>query len=222
MKQIILSLFLSIIFAGCTFGNKSANVKKIIHQKHIDLSGKTYSEDISIYGKIDPELKVALKVDFEGSKTSDGCFGRSGGWSSFRITTASVSSKTGDTYKLSLPLKWEDAMGENVCDYYVHRVYMTVSYPEKKAYSTMILALPSDYDDYFAIDGKNYLQYARDYKARHLTGLSNYKCVYSKDTTPKLICKSNLDVSNIKANDTLPNSLSYGITISLKKSKESP
>ncbi len=216
MKNICLSLFLLLIFTGC-FGNKQMLVSKSIHQDYISLNGKKYKEDISIYGEVDERLKVELVAKFEAFKTSDECSGRTSGWSSFKVSTVSVSSENNDSFKLALPFNWEESIGENLCDYYIKEVYISVSYPKKKGWSVIHLLMPKDNDNYFKIDGKLYFKYARDYKVRYLTGLSSLRCTYDEK---KLICKSGLDDTKIKIADKMPGSLRYGVSIYLRDKSE--
>ncbi len=219
MKNIYLTLFMLAVFTGC-LGDKLTLANKAIHQDYISLNGKKYKEDISIYGEIDPRLKVELIAKFEAFKSIDGCAGRTGGWASFKISSVTVSSEGSDSYKLSLPYKWEDSMGENVCDYYIKEVYINVSYPKKKGWSVTHLLMPKDNDNYFKIDGKLYFKYARDYKVRYLTGLSSLRCTYDKSAEEKFTCKSGLDDKKIKITDKMPSSLRYGVSIYLRDKSE--
>ncbi len=219
MKHIYLTLFMLIVFTGC-LGDKLTLANKAIHQDYISLDGKKYKEDISIYGEIDSRLKVELIAKFEAFKSTDGCAGRTSGWSSFKISSVSVLAENSDSYKLSLPYKWEEAIGKNVCDYYIKEVYINVSYPKKKGWSVIHLLMPKDNDNYFKIDGKLYFKYARDYKVRYLTGLSSLRCTYDKDAREKFICISGLDDTKIKIADEMPRSLRYGVSIFLRDKSE--
>ncbi len=219
MKNIYLALFILFIFTGC-FGNKQGLFDKTMHKDYISLDDKKYTEDISIYGKIDKRLKVELIAKFEAFKTSDKCSGRTSGWSSFKVSNISVSSENSDSYRLALPFNWEESMGENLCDYYMKEIFIKVSYPKKNVRNVIHLLMPKDNDNYFKIDGKLYFKYARDYKVRYLTGFSNYRCVYTKSAKDKFICESGLDDTHVKTSDKMLDTLSYGISISLRDKSE--
>ncbi len=219
LKNIYLALLVLSTFTGC-FGNKQTSISKTVHQDYISLDGKKHKEDISIYGEIDKRLKVELVAKFEAFKSTDGCAGRTSGWSSYKVSSVSVSSKNSGSFKLALPYKWEESMGENLCDYYIKEVHISVSYPQKKGWSVIHLLMPKDNDNYFKIDGKLFFKYARDYKVRYLTGLSSFRCVYDKDAREKFVCKSGLNDLSIKTSDEMPGSLSYGVFISLRDMSE--
>ncbi len=212
MKKIYFFIGLLFFLTGCSIGLKPV----IVHKSFIDLKDNNHSEDIVIYGSIDPKLRVDLYIDFESSKTTDTCFGRSGGWGSYKKFTARTSSFGKDEYRLSLPTKWEDSLGENVCDYHIFRVYMRVSLPkgDKSHFTDLLFASNNEKD--FVVNSMPHFDLARDFKVRYLTGISSLRCESSKNTNFKLICESGLDKSSIKKSDTIPGSLAYGITITLK------
>ncbi len=214
MKYIYFIPFVLFFMTGCTLGVKPTTM----YQLKVDVKDRNYSEGIIVSGDIDPNLSVKLKVMFESTKVTDECYKLSLGWSRYSTYTAVDSSSGGSKYRVSLPLEWSSAFGENLCDYRFSKAVLNVWYPQKDISDTLLLVLSGDNENRFRIDDKLYFNLDRDYKPRYLKGISNYQCeVIESDKPLKLSCKSGLDKSNIKKTDTIPIPLHYNIRIMLKE-----
>ena len=193
--------------------------QKTIKSNSVELNASTFKKDFTIYGSTDPKLRIALIVEFEASEPKGDCYNISNGWGSFRKFTASSVSYGKSKFELYVPLKWEDSLGVNDCGYELYDVTLHISMPPQSYVAPLNLLLVADNESDYKLLGKNIFDHDRDYKVRYLTGLSFINCTNkaNKNDSPLLVCKSNLDISNIKKSDTIPSKLGYGINIILSK-----
>ncbi len=213
--------FLSIFFTGCFFlipkdmGEKKRS--SLLYVK--DLNKSNFNETLTVYGRIDPKLKVTLTAVFEATVTKEGCFNRlNNGWPAFVKNRVVDESSDKEEFKLTVPIEWNKSFGDEDCKFELEGISFQVSYPKKKYIDEPIdLLLGSNNESYFRIDAKGYYNLARDYKVRYLTGLSNLNCLADINSDPKFYCESGLSKSNIKKSDFLPSSLSYGVNIFLRE-----
>ncbi len=211
--------FFAAFFTGCSPSfNSIREFLKPDETDSIELKAGTFKEGLTIYGKVDPKLKVSLISTFEGTNTKEKCFSIGNGWSSFSQFKAVSSSYGKDKFKLSVPIEWESILGEDRCDYELYSVSLHIMAKPNRYVQPIDLLLSSDNESEYQILNRRYFNLARDFKVRHLTGISMINCTLrSKDGTQKLICNVDLNESNIVKRDSIPNQLAYGINILLSK-----
>jgi len=192
---------------------------KIIKSYDKELNKSTFKKDFTIYGNTDPKLKITLIAEFEASELKKDCYNISNGWGSFRKFLASTSSYGKSNFELYVPLKWEESLGTNDCGFELYGVTLQISMPPQSYVPPLDLLLVADNESDYKLLGKNIFDHDRDYKVRYLTGLSFINCTNkaNEKNNPQLVCKSNLDISNIKKDDIPPSKLGYGVNIILSK-----
>ena len=201
------------ILTGC---GSSASTKFLsLDTNHTKTENKKHQEKLVIYGRINPELKVTLESDFKATDAQNGCLVNNGGWNFFITVPIEDHSYGKNTYRLSVPIKWENSLGSNRCAYELHSASLHVEYPDNmSSISTTDIILGQNNDDDFRINGQTYGDTNRNYKVRYLKGLSLLYCTTEeKKVSNNFICVSDLNISAIAKEDLLPPKLDYHVNI---------
>ncbi len=202
------------ILIGCT-SDLPAIKTSLSSTDNTGLKDKNYREKLVIYGNIDPKLKVTLEVNFKATNIQDGCFIRSSGWTSFIVVSVEDSSVGKYTYRLSVPIKWENSLGSNRCEYEFHGASLHVEYLDSISSSSLTnIILGQNNDDAFQINNQKHYDNDRDYKVRYLKDLSILYCAVNENKTSNdLRCESDTNISNIIKSNSLPAKLNYNVNI---------